>query len=394
MWDVLLKICVEVSDYPDQTGRTMIHSMPILLTRYVQEQLMSRVDSLSSAEAAKANAILKQLSDLRAYYEGHRDEYRIGFGPIEKLFQEVQNGETPPEQAEDKAAQPAVASMLGPLYVNALSAFDLKIARNGQWRDAALMQKLLIHAIHAFKQFGSIGDAAYSAVFDWIEIVHIYVLELPDPRLFRNAIEEGEAVISEAQEGGKIELVGDVCHRLGTLYLDPYGARSSQNYDQQIAQWRWRFHDHMGPQIASLPEQDREMPQPMDALEKAEHYHSRAAKLRPKDYRGFSLKALAQAVHWQIFLGKKNRKADVQKICGEALQMLSPDESPQEWVSVLNLRSSGADASEREILTRILAVSWDSHVTKIGQSYTLDLISQSAQFFLNTGAPERALCDY
>ncbi|HTV66739.1 MAG TPA: CHAT domain-containing protein, partial [Bryocella sp.] len=40
---------------------------------------------------------------------------------------------------------------------------------------------------------------------------------------------------------------------------------------------------------------------------------------------------------------------------------------------------------------RILSTSWDSHVAKIGMRYTLDLISQSAQFFYNNDAPERCL---
>jgi hypothetical protein len=377
MWEALLKLCLDLASYPDEACRRMIHSMPILLTRNVQEELESAAHNLSSDAAARVAPVLKELSGLRTYYEAHRDEYPIGMGPIEKLFQQVQIGETSQEQAEEQAAQLVVASILGPLYVHALSAFDLKMARDGQWRDAAAMQKMLLRALETFEQSGSMGDALPAAVMDWIEIVHVYVCDLPDPRIFRNAVEKGEALIARAQKAGDTKLVGEASHRLGTLYLDPYGARSSQDYDKQIVQWRRRFYDAMGPQIALLSPADRDMPEPMEALGKAEQYLTRAAKLRTGTSRGFSLKALAQTVGWQMIVGKKERKSDLEQICGEALQALSPNDSPQEWVSVLNMRNAGTNPSERETLERILSVSWDSHVAKIGMRYTLDLITRA-----------------
>ncbi len=297
--------------------------MPILLTRNVQEELQRTARDLPSDQAGKVAPVLEKLFELQAYYQAQRDEYPIGLGPIEKIFELARIGEISQEQAGEQAAQPIVASVLGPLYVHALSAHNLKMARAGQWRDAALMQKLLLRAVHTFEQSGSMGDAEFTAAFDWIEIVHIYVFELPDPRLFRNAVEEGEAVIAKAGKAGNTELVGDANHRLGTLHLDPYAARSSRDYNKQMAQWRQRFYDAIGPQIAFLPKQDREMPRPMDALEKAEQYLTRAAKLRATDRRGFSLKALAQAVQWQTIVGQKNRKSDIERICGEALRALS-----------------------------------------------------------------------
>jgi hypothetical protein len=379
-----------MSSYPEANRLGLIHSMPILLTRNVQEEIERAARDLPAGDAARVAPVLKELSELRSYYQAHMGQYPIGAGPIEKIFQQVQAGESTPEQAEEQAAQ-GVAYVLGPLYVSALSASNLKMAREGQWREAALMQKLLLRALHTFEQSGSMGDAGFSAVFDWIEIVHVYVYELPDPRLFYSAVEEGEALIAEAQKAGKAELVGEVSHRLGTLYLDPYAARSSHEYDKQMAQWRQRFYDSMGPQIAALKKPDRDMPEPVKALQKAERYLTQAAKLRSSERRGFSLKALAQAVQWQTIVGKKDRKKALGRICGEALKALSPTESPEEWISVLNMRDTDADASETETLERILSISWDSHVDKLGTPKTLDLISQAAQFFQGTDTPERAL---
>src|SRR5580700_1648346 len=140
MWEPLLKICLDLASYPDEARLAMIHSMPILLTRNVQEELQRAARDLPSDQAATVAPVLEKLSELQAYYQAQRDEYPIGLGPIEKIFQLVQIGEISQEQAEEQAAQPIVATVLGPLYVHALSAHDLKMARAGQWRNAALMR--------------------------------------------------------------------------------------------------------------------------------------------------------------------------------------------------------------------------------------------------------------
>ncbi|HUA15994.1 MAG TPA: hypothetical protein VMG31_11900, partial [Verrucomicrobiae bacterium] len=390
MWEALLKFCLDSASLPDKQRHDLIHGVPILFTANVQKELERAASNLPPESAAKVKPVLQELSDLRTRYEEQKEEYPIGLGPIEKIFRQVRDGEISEQEGEHQAVEPRVVLSLGPLYVQALSAFNLTTAREGQWRDAALMQKLLVLALKTFERTGSMGDALPNAVLNWIEIVHVYVYQLPDPRLFRNAIEEGEALIA-AQKDGNDALVGEVSHRLGTLHLDPYAARNSLHYDTQMSQWRQRFYDSVGPAIAQLASADRDMPEPLVALAKAEDYLRRAAKLRTGTRRGQSLKALAQAIQWQVILGKEDRKEDFVRACTEAMQALAPQESPQEWVSVLNMRGAGASPEERETLDRILSTSWDSHVAKIGMRYTLDLISQSAQFFYNNDAPERCL---
>ena len=227
---------------------------------------------------------------------------------------------------------------------------------------------------------------------DWIEVVHAYVYAMPDGRVFRDCVATGERLIERAIKTKNDELLAEANHKMGTLYLDPYGARSTQDYEAQMRAWRSRLYDELGTEIASIPAEDLAMPEPLDALAKAEQYLREAAKGRKGKARGLSLKALAQTIQWQGILGKnpKKRKAEIFEVCREALKELTIEESPQEWMAVQATLASQGEAVDSATVDKVLAVPWDTHVKKLGPLTTANLVLQAAQLF-QKAAPERGL---
>ena len=150
MFEGLLDFCKELATVDPQDQQGMVLSIPLLLTKNVQDDLESAARSLPAAEQEQVAPVLTLLRKMRLYYQEHRNEYPIGHGPIERIYEQQQRGEITPAQAEVEASKLQVASVLGPLYIDALANFNVRSAHSGNWRLAAGLHRLLLAAVRAW----------------------------------------------------------------------------------------------------------------------------------------------------------------------------------------------------------------------------------------------------
>lgn len=156
---------------------------------------------------------------------------QVGDGPLEALLERVLDGDLPLGEARRLATATDVVSKLSPAYVDALTSFTERAARQGAREPALLLQDLVVSATVAAKGAPHPGDAAAQmatrAVLGYVEVAHLSLVAVPDGRVYRRALELGEQVEREARAAGDRETLSAVLHRLGTLHLDPYSVGRS-----------------------------------------------------------------------------------------------------------------------------------------------------------------------
>jgi CHAT domain-containing protein len=180
-------------------------------------------------------------------------------------------------------------------------------------------------------------------------------------------------------------------HRLGTLHLDPYTAgRRSTNYQQDIYRWQQRFLTEFGEELVGLPEDEWRMPAPEEALHLAEQYLRQAVAARQGLAKGLSLKALIQTLEWLEVLNQPIDQAELVDLCHEALDLLEPDQAPEQRLAVLATLSRQDQPVDPAEVDRTLEASLDEYVRRRGAPSTIDLVQQAVSV-LQRDAPLRSL---
>jgi hypothetical protein len=194
-------------------------------------------------------------------------------------------------------------------------------------------------------------------------------------------------------------------YRLGVLHLDPWTAgRRPVSHAEQIQEarrravaWRGRFTGF------AMPASDRFPPETDVALARAVELFRESAAIGAGRDKGLTLKALVQAIEWQLQLAERapptsdaaalqvQRLGELRRVGEQALALLDPDEAPQHRMNVLaTLARIGDGVDAIAEVERIFAIPWPARVRQLGPRGAIDLALQAAQL-LQRSHPLRAL---
>lgn len=245
-----------------------------------------------------------------------------GHDLLEAVAEAVEAGQLSPAEATHLARSEA-APQLDLESVGEGAERQSSIAISGDWQTPLVYFRLLFEAIAA-REPGPERDAMNSAaVIPYLYAAGAACDAIPDGRVFTDARERGEALASELLAASETAAAGEVLHRLGVLHLDPFCGGRTHNFHNEDRIWRARLATFHGADVASREE--AAMPATETAVESAIGYFERALGLRSGAPRGFTLKALAQALLWRERLGGPSDAARVVALINEALPLMPED---------------------------------------------------------------------
>jgi CHAT domain-containing protein len=320
-------------------------------------------------------------------------------GPLERLNQQVRTGEIGAAIAIEGARALGAAGRLPVNYLVAVGRAAYQYGLTPNWRDAVRLSMMLRAATKAaMKTPGAPGAGAELATLsdeldrDWIEIAGMALWNVPDARLYADAMTVGHELLKRARNDGSKALESVVLHSLGTLNLDPWFAnRSSETYRSDHTQWFMRA--EAGQSWDGTPfvlQKPKPMPEPEAALKLAEKFYHDAVNARTGELRARSLKALAQALRWRSQLDKKDRDDEVDSTVGEAITLLDPAKQPALIAELFSYQTKGTTKSTLDTIDALLRESPDAYVRRIGEDAMLALYLYVADG-LTRVAPGRAL---
>ncbi len=112
-------------------------------------------------------------------------------------------------------------------------------------------------------------------------------------------------------------------HRLGRLHLDPYTAdRRLEDYEQQHGMWLARLEAEYGDELIGVPGEELRVPEPVDALHRADDYLKEAIQLNEGSAKGKSLRARVQALEFLKAFGEPVSERELVDLANQALQFL------------------------------------------------------------------------
>lgn len=254
---------------------------------------------------------------------------------LETLWQGWRAGDIARDHALALAVKPDVIKTLSPAYVKKFSDFAADLVWR-DWEGAVVAQELTLAAVGALAPGAQTTTMQQTAQLEWLEVVTRAVAQIPDGRLFKNAIVVGEELATQSGASADKVLHATALHRLGVLHLDPYTAgRTSTDYELQLQAWRAGLHDHYGDELGGVATEELYPPEPAAALDRAASYLRRAANLRSGTGKALSLKALGEALEWRGVLNLPVDREEVARCYHESLELFDPYERPNECASLI-----------------------------------------------------------
>jgi CHAT domain-containing protein len=324
----------------DDHGRRteLVFENPELLDQQVQAALQEGLQTLPPQERETLQGVLISLNSIRDRLESGEARYPLGTGPLERIWTQLENGEINGGQADALATRLGSENRLSPLYCENLSGHLVDLAHKGQWQAALRRARPLIAAVRALPGGEAELIAYANPILDWIEIAKEALIRLADRRVYQQAQEAGEALVRQATVHKKDLLRGAALHRLGVLSLDPYvSGRSSLNYAVEIEIWRRRPADDLPSVLQDSPESEWLMPEPVEALRRAETLLRQAADFRQGHEKGLTIKALINDLEWrQRVLNDATVKQDeIVQLAVLAMAVMNADEDPAAMLGMM-----------------------------------------------------------
>ncbi len=265
------------------------------------------------------------------------------------------------------------------------------LARSHDWKNSVRFSMMLRTAVREAGPDSEVAVWRDELETDWVEIASGALWNVPDGRIYADALAAGEAILKKAQDGKDARMQGNVLHGLGTLNLDPwFGNRSSETYQSEHVQWFQRaWHDSWDgtPDVQNIP---KPLPQPEQALEKAENYYRAAAEIRTGEVQARSLKALAQTLMWRVRFDKKERKAEIEDVIDRALAVLDAPNQPALFTELLSYLTKIDSTRTPDAVEGLLQESPDALMRRFGSEATLNTYFYLADFLV-AASPARAV---
>lgn len=291
---------------------------PVLLSMPWHEQLRK------AGRTKETKTVLQWLEHVEVQLRSK--PWPLGTGPLDSLFARVRQGELAQAQALAMAAAPGLGWRLSAHYVERMCGIAEHWARSGQWADGVLLAKLVLAAVDARRERLGFEQAAmeFAATVHWLDVVTRATCDVPDPRLFHDAVARGKKLAGVVDDPNGVCQPAAILHGLGVLHLDPYvGGRSNESYQLQHAVWLNRFRVALAAENTLLDDRQPKMPEPLDALSQAADYLAHAARHRSGESLGRTRKAQLQALVWSRHLGGASAPADVERVAANALRALA-----------------------------------------------------------------------
>jgi hypothetical protein len=296
---------------------------PVLMSPYYTKLLQSFVDTLGESDRSKVlpamNARAAAFAEIRA------GKLKLPItSQILDLALKVFEGRYTLEFAQTLAAKPEFfVELLYPVITETCETAEHMVRQN--WRPAVSILRILMGTLDARGKVITENQQAMelNAVETWLTVAGVTCADVPDGRIFRDAVSRGDA-LADIDDGG--DPPANILHRLGVLHLDPYVAgRSSRDLDQQLRNWHTRLFEEYGDKLAGVTNEELNMPPIKEALPKAVGYFRRAAARRSGEARGKTLKAMAQAFVWHDVVEIPFDRAECVAVARESLSLLPPD---------------------------------------------------------------------
>ncbi len=301
---------------------------PVLTSPYYTALLTDWAGTLGSLERQKAERMIQlKLGTFQLMRQG---KLRVDLpNPLLDLAQKVTDGKFTLRHAQLIASQPEFfVELMYPRVTSYCDVVENVMAED--WRSAVTMMKILLSALDARRN--RIPELQQSleltSVESWIAVARRACFDVPDGRLFRDAVTRGDA-LADLDSGS--DPPAAILHRLGVLHLDPYVTRRiGSDLDQELRDWRFRLLEEYGEQLDGVPAAELEMPSIDEALPRAVSYFRRAAARRTGEARGRTLKALVQALNWHKTRGLSFDPEECKSLAREALGLLPFQKFPAE----------------------------------------------------------------
>lgn len=387
--DTLGKVQKVLEEFASTKSVNLLIANPVLLSpRWLKELRKAN-------QAPETQALIGMLEEEAD--ELRKQPWPLGAGPLDELFLKVKDGEIVKAKALALAASPDLFWRVSPNYVRRMSVAAEDWAREGNWRDGVLLSQLVLSMLDARKAALQIDQAEMEliATVHWLDVVTRAVCEVPDGRIFRDAVARGEKHAGIIVDPDGLYFPAAVLHGLGILYLDPYvGGRTNVNYEAQLREWRDLFRVTLAAENQFWDEETMSMPTPAEALQKAADYLGRAAEHRSGEQKGWTLKARLQALVWHWQVGLTPPKGEVERVGNEARQLLSKPEQP-ELENLLNWNASKLDpsvkgyASTAVDVAELLATPLDHWLESMTPAEVLDRYLQ-AGLSVESSSPQTA----
>lgn len=303
--------------------KELVFTHPRLLSEDRVAALLTCVPSSGGEQASIIRSNLEFLQNVQAALFQQPGQYLFGIGPVERIWDRVKQGEIGVAEGERLASQADIGAEMSPIYVQVLCRYAVNSSHGEDWWDILQLGRLLLAAS---------GSAALSRegqyvreriAIDFIDISCDSLIQVPDGRVYRKALEVGTSWLGAESVAGNDYFLGAMLHRLGRLHLDPYTSdRRLQGYEHQHAMWLARLEAEYGDELIGVPEEELRVPEPVDALHRADNYLKEAVKLNEGNSKGKSLRARVQALEFLEALGEPVSGQELIDLASQALQFL------------------------------------------------------------------------
>ena len=331
-------------------------------------------------------------------------DYPFGHGPFEKIYYKVKEGLISLDVGIEEAIDQELYLKISPIYVRAMCDIAEQSMRNtaGEWSKSINLLRLIIKTLEDGPR--ELRDREYEimwacAIESWVAVVAGALHDVPDGRLFREAVEYGEDLLEKISKSIKPKDNWLILNRLGVLHLDPYFAgRSRSGYSEQQTIWQKRIFSYFDQtEIARFGEL-LQMPEPKEALDRAAYFLEKAVNAGVGTEKARSLKALAETYAWKKKPFNEDTGDKVVEYATQALQLfVPPGNYAQERVALLNLLEfeSGNKAAEtlpanEDDFSYLLSTKLDEIIDKHSEVYAFDLFSQAISYYVKR-SPETAI---
>jgi CHAT domain len=263
-------------------------------------------------------------------------------------------------------------------------------AQSGSWRPALRVHRLLMSGVE-FLSGPEAAEARRRVVSDWVEIVRHVLMEIPDGRLLRNAVERGDQMAAESSDETLRQYRGELLFRLGILHLDPYvGGRRGGNRTAADQQWWERLRQELGPEFHKLNAEDYKLPSVGVAMETSAAYLRKAAACWEGRLRGRALKALVEALFYLRTTGELVHDEELIEAAHGALAELDQSREPQHWLFVVQVLLALRQPFDLSEVNWIVGYSGDQLVERFGPRGAVETVLLAASV-LGHYAPHIAL---
>ncbi|MCF2518540.1 CHAT domain-containing protein [Dyadobacter sp. CY351] len=301
---------------------------PSLLSKTRWTHFRKNYVPLSAYHKEMAINSLKMLESFFDYLLDFNN-YLLGYGPIESIYQRYIEGKISISTAMNLSASERIRMDLSPIYIRRLCAYAENTSNRETkgWKSAFSLLDIIENSLSSIHSEYPFQDE-WKEMWSFVIIARLGVAcnalyDVPDNRI----LEKSVALANDSIQLHKIkdDLKGEIIHRLGVLYLDPwFMGKTSSNYESQESYWAKKLYDSLNNSVMNFIDGNISLPKAKDALQISIKYLEHARLMRKGVEKAYTLKALGQAHMWINVINKTEKFEISLELYKEALSLFTP----------------------------------------------------------------------